>query len=607
MDAIVGGNLKAMNRNQGTGKEKLLLGSCGISLIISIIGIHSIGFSHNKSLISSISPYGYFLGISFLALLIYLIIYNNKDGLWIYKLYTLLTLHLLVLLSIPLAADHYFYGRKTDAMDHTGDILDILMTGQIPTFDVYPNSHLLVVSLVEITGLSRFEVMMATPMVFFFVFISAGILLKRHWSMSVRHMVLLAPLLFPFAAPKDTGNYTYFKPYLFGMFFLAFCLSLYFRIELTSDKKRMRLLFVVTSFAAVFYHVLTVFGFLVFFSLMFVFAQTGVEDQLKIDTISSIWPAVLLLLLFSWISFRVEFFFRLAVSRAFTFLTDLDEFLSETSLLFAYSSEASEATGAGYSLLELAVPLYVPVVLFGLVSALAMVYLIFVLYVAERTTVQTKRDYMVVCWLLGTGLFMIGNAVINVINIYPLRPLVLILIFGGPVVASISEINPSISKIVTVLFVIIAVVSLPTIYFDPVNDRTNVQVMESELAGTEHNLQYKNSDSRILHYQTTQHRYASAVIGEEDINRVNHLAPNGRAPTLHDQYPDYGKNRSHITTNQPTYIWLTKYDFWYAYDYRSKYNHGPIIDHVKRDTQANKVYSSGEFHLYLVAANNSSK
>jgi len=160
------------------------------------------------------------LGIISLAILTF---QNRESFLWTIA-FMLLAMVDITIILLPLFRN-YFFSSLGDEVTHMGFIKDILITGNIGE-NVYPSSHMLVVSLHLISHIDTNDIMKFMPAIFFIIYY-IGLIILLH-SISAGSKILMASL----GSALLFTYYNYiFLPTQFFLEFMPLLLAVYFRRE----------------------------------------------------------------------------------------------------------------------------------------------------------------------------------------------------------------------------------------------------------------------------------------------------------------------------------------------------------------------------------------
>ena len=392
-----------------------------------------------------------------------------------------------------------------DALSHLGWMKDIVTMGHIGKSNFYPIIHLLGVSLLEITGLSRGAV---TNLLF--VFWSIMYLLNIYLLSTVvanrRGQVLLITV---FACPLVFSHFhTLIHPSILSLFMIPLMLYFYHRREkLTSGQIENTIILILLAFAITYTHPVTclfaIALFLVFILSRILYRQIAKRKQFALSRTMSIGgnyniPLIMFIVFFMW------YFSYAAIQGTFRRVHEFLVYGSEVSLFVDQTSQLAMAELSTSQTIELFIYRYGAISLYLLISVIAVIIVL-------KWSLSKKAELEPMDFTYGTQ--FIVALLVSAFSLFALTGefdpvrisrffLVMTPIISGLVIYRfIDNIDKTSQKVIntnrlkhrrevaisltTVLILAVVILSIFNVYGSPRVVRGNWQVSEMVIAGTE--------------------------------------------------------------------------------------------------------------------------
>jgi hypothetical protein len=518
---------------------------------------------------------------------------------WVYGLLLVLTV-VGLLLFLPYFRGYTMFGRA-DVLSHVGFIRDIQATESVGQENIYPNFHLLVLSLAYTTGVEAQTILMSITGIGSLFSILAFVALVS--SVFDRQRALLSV---PFSTVLIAGQSA---PYVFSIMLVPFVLFLFVK-ERRTRALHVRAALAVSLFALVIYHPITTL-FLVLILTVYGVARTLYErgvltNRDRVTAPVGTMPLTQLVVAV----FSVWYLdFAKILERFGIVFQNLSAPGGDGSSVATYSSTVSQYTPALVDIVRIAALRYgQSAILLAVGGLYSLVFLAAAL--RDRATGTVFQSTFVGALGLFTalsGVFFVFDLIVSFG-----RPLVYAELFAALLAGSffyaLAERTGSRRTVHVVLYVTVALVlatSTMGLYTSPSTIGQNQQVTDAELEGTEWYLEHREDGPDLTEFGIETYRYRDAVFGRytyEDDKVVT--SDTDRIPR-HFGYT--GNETLGASYDRDKYMVITKtgrnfYESIYP-DYREfwKYEEQDF-ERLPRDRTVSAVYDNGEYDVYRVNA-----
>jgi len=217
-----------------------------------------------------------FIGANFSAILILLqeIFNDKKTNQWIPGFFAILTVNFIFFL-LPFFRGYSFNGGAgSDIFSHMGWVKEIAQSGYISGNNFYPITHIFILSISDLLGVSVRAVTQFIPAIFWTLYSPFIFLIARSISKNNSQALLIASFSFPL---MFSFFYLTVHPSFLSFIFLPLLLYLYHKRMHTQRKIELSLLIIILCFFIVFFHPMTtliaIIIFLTFVVSVFIFRK----------------------------------------------------------------------------------------------------------------------------------------------------------------------------------------------------------------------------------------------------------------------------------------------------------------------------------------------
>lgn len=502
------------------------------------------------------------------------------------------------LLCLPYVRGYVVYGRG-DVLTHVGFARSIVQTGTLGTLDIYPSLHLFTVTLSFATGLDVLQVSNLLAPVVSLVSVGSCYLLATQLFDRRRTVLFVTPFAILLVGSTAHVNPS---PFAQSVLLLPCVLYLFFR-EQSTQSLSTRVLLVVALISLVLYHPLTAIFLLV--PLVAYSAVTAanvfVESLATPTNAASITGAVFVVWYtnFAGIVRRFDSVFQRLVSGG------------GTAPLDSYTSTVERTSPAMIDVVEVAIVNYGPSVV---LSALASLALVLAVIGHWRGTDALSRPVVTVACSFAAFVALSGVFLVNDFPVGFGRPLLAARLFAvllaGLAFAALWRrsrrpwVRSALRLSMYGALVLLVVLTTIGLYYSPLMLRSNMQVTEMERSGSEWLFEHDTGETPIETIGLNQRRQFDAHYGKRASDPV--IRRSETAPPPHFNYTEYP--RLGESYDRDAYLVVTKlgritYPRKFP-SYRSQWRYTPAdFDRLERDPSVAKVYSNGEFDLYLIHGN----
>jgi hypothetical protein len=403
---------------------------------------------------------------------------------------------------LPLLRSYEFFGRF-DALNHLGTVRDML-AGVSANTTIYPATHLLVATVVRLTGLSpEVALMMVTP-IFLLVFSLGFYSIATHWSASPLGKAVsgLIPLAIPFVISVRLPK---LQPLPTVAALLLFPLLLYLLFNSLHGHRRFTACFLTVSAAHVLYHpqhaLILVLGIFVG-NVLIRFSRN--RDRLMKPSYSL--PTFIGALLTAWLYSKPQFWGA--------FINIISGVQSDTGVVEGAVPTDTSLSAVGGSLAEVGFKVFVSKGM--LVMALFAMFL-YIFVRANRDRLPSNKEMYALAFLISSAPFVPLFAV-GVARSQMFRYIGVAMIFTGIFFLTyisereITRLRPGVRHMVAILLLAAAVTAMPIAYKSPYVYQPSEHVTQGELDG--YRFVFENQHERPLQaIDTDPDRYRNALYG----------------------------------------------------------------------------------------------
>ncbi|MBX0302881.1 hypothetical protein [Haloarcula salinisoli] len=589
--------------NERTGTRWLAAVGFGLVLVLTVILSLTPDATTYEISIYDAYPW-YFWAIACLALVLGNVVIvrsaSEETADWMYGLLLVGTV-VGVLVFLPYFRGYAVFGRA-DVLSHVGYIRDIQETGAIGQRNIYPNFHLLVLSLAYVVGVDPST--MITGIAGIGSLFSIVSFLALVSTVFDRRRALLS---LPFATVLVAVQSV---PYVFSTLLVPFVLYLFVK-ERRTRTLHIRAALATTLFGIVIYHPITA------LFLLFIFGVYGVAQLLSDRNLlgaddgpagSSVGAKPLSQLVVA--VFAVWYLdFTTIVERFGVVVQNLAAPGGGGSPASTYSSTVSQYSPALVDLVRIALVRYGQSAILLTIGGLAA--LLFAgAVIWRRSGWDVSRASFVGLFTVFTGLSALFFLVDLVVGFG--RPLLYAELFAALLSGSLfyALANTAVSRrtmyaslygIVTLLVVF----STFGLYASPYSVDENQQVTRMELEGSEWYLEHRNNQVRLSEFGTDVHRYRDAIYGRESYGTRQVVTSDTAEIPPHFGYTDretlgagYEDDRYMVLTRAGRIFYPNLYP-----DYRQYWKYEQAdFQRLDRDESVTQVYDNGEYDVYRVDA-----
>jgi len=519
---------------------------------------------------------------------------------WVYGLGLLLSVVTLILL-LPYFRGYVTFGRA-DVVTHIGFIRDIQRTAAVSQGNIYPNFHLLVLTLSYATGLSPATTIMSGGAIGSLFGIGSFFALVTEL-FDRRKALFTVPFAIVMVAPQSV-------PYLFSTLLLPFVLYLLVK-QWKTRAVHVRGILAVALFALVIYHPITTL-FVVFIFGIYgvarlthryrVFETATDRDQ---DPMGALPAAQLLISVFAvWYLDFAKIAERFAIV-----IENLTSPGGGGSPVAQYRSTVSQYTPALVDVVRILLVRYgQSAVLLSLGGLYSLVFLYTA--VRERRPTDVFQSTFVSAFVVFFGLSVLFFFVDLIVGFG--RPLLYAELFGallaGSVFSSLLRYTDHRSLVHGLLYTSVAllvVCSVFGLYTSPYSIGENQQVTRAELEGTEWFLENRDTQDDLAEFGIDTYRFRDAVYGRETFSEDKVVSSDTAAIPRHFSYETNATLGS--SYERDTYVVVTRagrifYEKIYP-GYRQFWKFEPAdFQRLSRDRTVSLVYDNGGYTVYRANA-----
>lgn len=516
---------------------------------------------------------------------------------WWYGLLLVLTV-VGLLVFLPYFRGYAMFGRA-DVLSHVGFLRDIQRTGRVSAGNIYPNFHLLVLTLAYATGVESPTVLMGIAGIgSLFSIVSFVALVSAVFDR--RRALLAVPFAIAFVAVQSV-------PYVFSILLVPFVLYL-FVMERRTRATHVRAALGVSLFALVIYHPITTLFLLLVFGVYGVARALHTRDVLaSTERVTGPVGALPFSQLVVTV-FAVWYLdFPKIVARITTVFRTLADPSGGGSSAATYGSTVAQYSPSLVDVVRIGALRYGPsaiLLTLGGCYALAVV----VAAVRARTSGTVFRSTFVGALGLFTALSVLFFVVDLIVGFG--RPLVYAELFGallaGASVYALAEHTESRAGVSGLLYVAVALVLVTTtmgLYTSPMTVGQNQQVTGAEIQGSGWYIEHRDSGDALTEFGVETHRFRDAIYGRETYDDDQVVASDTDRIPSHFGYAE--NDTLGASYDRDKYLVLTAagrgfYESVYP-DYREFWRYEQSdFERLPRDPTVSSVYDNGEYDVYRV-------
>jgi len=529
--------------------------------------------------------------------------FGDADSRWRYGLAIVVGIEVIILL-LPYLRGYPIFNRS-DVLTHVGYIRDIQQANQIGVRNIYPNIHLLVLTLAYATGVKPMHVINAIPVVVTAFSVVATYALLT--SVFDRRRALATV---PFAVVFLGGTtHTNPSPFAQTVLMVPFVLYLFVKGQRIGSTP-MRAVLAIVLISLVIYHPLTtLFLFIVF--VIYVLARvvrgpspvsTDPSEQVG-RSVGSTVGQLMVGVFITWYS---------------NFESVVGRFSTAYERLFAGNGGGQSRLAAYGSTVDRFSPALIDLVTIGAVKYGQSGLFIGLggLYVA-KTSLESLLDRarLGVYDLTFTASFLVFTSLGALFLVVDLfvgfgRLLVFARIFAALLIGTVTfdlyeryGARPLVVGAIALTCLAVVVIGLVGVYHSPLETRQNQQVTEAELEGSAWLLEYRATFVDVDERGINMWRFRDAHYGTEGYGLQQSVATRGNNPPAHFGYDTNATLGSSYDSDH--YFVLTElgreyYPNMYP-DYREFWSFEPAdYRRLERDDTVSHLYDNGEFDIYYI-------
>jgi len=584
----------------GTDDQWLAAGGFALALACTVILATTPAATGYESSIYQAYPW-YFWALAGVALLVgnAVVVRSARTGTsdWLFGLLLVLTVVGLVVF-LPYFRGYTMFGRA-DVLSHVGFIRDIQKTGQVSAGNIYPNFHLLVLSIAYATGVAPPTVLMGLAGIgSLFSIISFVALVSAVFDR--RRALLAVPFGIALVAVQSV-------PYVFSVLLVPFVLYL-FVMERRTRAVHVRAALGLSLFALVIYHPVTT------LFLLLVFAVYGVARALHARGVLPSTERVtgpVGAMPFSQLVVAVFAVWYLDFPKI------VDRFGVVVGTLLApggggssaatYSETVAQFSPSVGDVVRIAALRYgASVILLALGGVYALAVVVGTLRSRSSGTVFRSTFVGALGLFTGlTGLFFVVDLIVGFG-----RPLVYAELFGAVLAgASIyylarrTEARSTVYGLVYVTVALLLATSTMGLYTSPMTVGQNQQVTAAELEGSSWYVEHRDPQDDLAEFGVETYRVRDAIYGRETYDDDEVVTSDTERIPRHFGYA--GNDTLGASYESEKYLVVTAagrsfYEQLYpGYEEFWKYERSDF-QRLPRDPTVSSVYDNGEYDVYRV-------
>lgn len=541
-----------------------------------------------------------FIGVS----IIYLSVISKTDA-WKYGILVAITADI-ILLTLPIARNYYIFGRA-DVLSHVGLIKDIMNNGLIGQ-NMYPMNHILVTITSFVSGvefISNINTIFSLFIIlFFFIYILFAYLLLKTFESTFLSKLSLVILIIPIFSTFNT----LFAPYAQFIFLIPLFLYLYFKSRLNKEKKiEINILTVMMGIFITFFHplgTLLTIAILLVIEFSRIVAKRGKLWKLEFNGFDKSYN--LIRKPFSIVTLMLIIFFMWQTYAYFlvnSIKTIYDWLIGETG-----SSQFEQYSGtiayAQVSILEL---IKSGLYRYGQWIILILISLIIILYLQKKK----KINFQKMIYSLEFIFFSLLSILIFLsANIFGFRRIIAIsMIFSSGLFyyflktfskKELLKNNYIKHSFLSLILIGVIYFSIFNLYYSPLVQSPNEQLLKSDYIGMEHFFNVRNDDIYALELGLYQAQLHESIYGWNHEKKRLYWGESG-IPIDHFGYDNY---TSFSSSYNKTYILINdigKYSYPELYpNYPDRWRFTDSdFKKLNSDPALQSIYQNGNLEVYL--------
>lgn len=508
----------------------------------------------------------------------------------------------LILLFMPFIRGYLNFGSG-DVLTHIGLMKDIIHSGYFNKSNMYPVNHILGVTLNFFSGLSFQEITMIVPAIFsIFFIVSCYILATVILSKQSEHLLILL-----FGSILMFGNNQLaFVPNAQAFMILPFILYLFFKSNISEEKRNFSVILVILCILIVFSHPLIT---IIIISILG-FLKISHWFQKKLDIPSNFnininkFFLLMIILFCSWTTYLYTI--ANTVKPIFDSVAGYSESVSEFQ---KYSNVIDQVNVDIPYLIRLTMSIYGQSIILGILSLLCSVYIIMKVIKGER--IPNNVLSFCLCFLtlfLASILMFFINGAFGFSRIY-----ICALIFSIILIPSTWLLINSDLKIRTIftgigmLMILAAVIwiSMFNLYHSPITKQVNLQVTKADYLGMISFYENRDESYQILEYGLSQYRMFIAIYGRDHLSKNVQYSGYGYSlqPPDHFNYsssPNLGKKY----TDYQYFLLTSQGKFFYEkihpeFPQKWRFN-ARDFERLNEDISVQQIYNNGNLDVMLI-------
>jgi hypothetical protein len=540
------------------------------------------------------------------SVLVYSASGKDRSNWWIAGLAGVLIINSLVLL-LPVFRGYIFYGR-TDPGQHFGFAKDIELIGHFGASgtrfeNFYPASHIWVASFSKVTGLDLTAVAMATPWIFWLLYVFSILILSKLVAKNLGQQLIIIS----FALPLSFGFVqSSFFPTMLTFFLAPLTLFLLYRRDADDGKFSYTLLFILMVLLLPFMHAGDTVSFLILFICLAIAKR--VYKWLKHKqgpplALPDLGNAIAILSAAWLIWFSSFSMFGKAVKSVFDWLVygaGISPAIRQLSIL-----ERAQATLP--DILEVFLRTHGHNLLFFII-ALA----ILLKWLSKRK--QRPSNYLIfsvilVVFLILVPVFYATPGVGEYRRVLPYAILAATFVIGFGLGDWLWNYQHKVFAAlpITAIVVMVTILGIFNVHYSPFIKSANQQISHYDVSGMDWFLQHQNGENLIDQQRVMQYTLSAIILGNEATPRrirwgtsEEYQTPDHFGYDQHDMYgQSYQEDRYFLNDKFSRELLpavFPKFEPYWRWN-NSDWNR------LERDPSVFKVYQNGEFEVFYVRAN----
>jgi len=525
----------------------------------------------------------------------------SRQRFWLIGL-LIIMMNNIILLLLPVFRCYATYGR-TDNLAHVGIALDIISTGHISQYNIYPATHILISSISNIINLPPIIVVNFFP-AFFYVLIILGIYcLAKVISSEPREIMLIT--LASTVLLSTLYNSVILYSLSLSYFIFPLLLYLYFK-ELAQFRLLLIVLVILLAYFNPLSSIVLIFGFTTM-DVFNVFYNKRYGNQHGRQHRYGIYPSLIsFIILITWLSGKYPFwktYIRL-IYYALLGIIDIEPLIT-SQIMDTFFVRLNMKIP---DFISLFIKLYGNILIYLVISLIAGIRTIRHLSLTSFDQFKIKKLFILFGYFISTILLQLFQLFATIVSTGAIRLLPFIFsvcpIFVGHILYNYGKINKknefATLSLIVGLILVCSTFGIFSTYPSPYTKQTNQQVTVAELNGMEWLYEYKNPaipDRPIRMYYYYAHFLLGENLAKERMEKgdISHVEF-GPQNVNYASYSNLGD--LHISE---VYIPLSIFDkvFYEVYPELEEFDIN-YFEKLKKDQTVNKIFSNGELEVWMV-------